>query len=289
MPIAFQILVFAIRCYGNTTRLWGTALLAITAFDVPTFQQVYLVRFELINGTVSNNTSTNQTGPSVDFGVLGFCTDLQNGQGVKCSPARIGYNLSEAIAFLAINLTTSATNASNFTAQTTAFLATNLTANTTNAANVTALTDALTAVTSGLTTVLVLHIVAFVIALTAFALVIMGFSRRFAMADKFSLCLCGLAGAAAFAAFFIDLAFFASLKRVENIGDAGAVIMGPGVYLTLLAFFLLITPILLLLGRYCGCCRSKKSRKRGKGNGNGGGTGETGFIVSSNVTIMGAV
>jgi hypothetical protein len=71
----------------------ATALLGMVAFDVPYFKSVYFLRIDLGNGAASTSTG-NQTYPFVDLGALGFCTDLQDGHGLQCSHAQIGYSLS---------------------------------------------------------------------------------------------------------------------------------------------------------------------------------------------------
>lgn len=63
-------------------------LLGLVAFDVPYFKSIYFLRIELARGPFDLNT------PYVTLGVLGYCTDLQDGLGLQCSAPRIGYSLS---------------------------------------------------------------------------------------------------------------------------------------------------------------------------------------------------
>ncbi|KAJ6508161.1 hypothetical protein C8R45DRAFT_921932 [Mycena sanguinolenta] len=162
----------------------GTALLAIAAFDVPIFKQVYLAP------TKPAPTLTSACSASAD---------LQNGQGLQCSSPHLGYNLSEVISLLAPNITADGNNA------------------TAAPPPPSALTDALSTVTSGFTTVLVLHMAAFGIALISFACALLGFIGT-PIADTCSLCFCGFAGAAAFAVFIFDLAFFEVVKKRVQCG-----------------------------------------------------------------------
>jgi hypothetical protein len=83
------------KILGVASVAAATALLGMVAFDVPYFKSVYFLRIDLGNGTAST-LAANQTNPFVDLGALGFCTDLKNGRGLQCSPAKIGYNLSGA-------------------------------------------------------------------------------------------------------------------------------------------------------------------------------------------------
>ncbi|KAJ7611494.1 hypothetical protein DFH06DRAFT_1244262 [Mycena polygramma] len=201
----------------------ATALLGMVAFDVPYFKQVYFLRIDLGNGTASTALA-NQTNPFIDLGALGFCTDLKDGKGLQCSAASVGYNLSEASTFI-------------------------------NGTLPPALSASLNTVASSLTKVLVLHIVAFAIALLSFAFALLAFLGM-PIADCFSSCFCGFAGAASFAVFIFDIAFFELIKkRVDEVGNSGSAVMGGAVYLTLFAWLLLfITPVLFLIGRCCGCC-----------------------------------
>ncbi|KAJ7894824.1 hypothetical protein B0H13DRAFT_2525300 [Mycena leptocephala] len=189
----------------------ATALLGMVAFDVPYFKSVYFLRIDLGNGTASTSTG-NQTYPFVDLGALGFCTDLQDGHGLQCSHAQIGYSLS-----------------------------------------------GVTVVASTLTKVLVLHIVTFGIALISFAFALLAFLGA-PIAECCSSCFCGFAGAAGFAVFIFDIAFFEIIKlRVNEEGHGSKAIVGNAIYLTLLAWLLLfITPIMFLIGRCCACCMPRK-------------------------------
>ncbi|KAJ7685897.1 actin cortical patch SUR7/pH-response regulator pali [Mycena rosella] len=211
------------KILGVASVAAATALLGMVAFDVPYFKSVYFLRIDLGNGT-ANAVTANQTNPFIDLGVLGFCTDLKDGRGLQCSPAHVGYNLSDADQFI-------------------------------NGTLPPQLSAGVNAVASTLTKVLVLHMVAFGIALISFAFAILSFLGA-PIADCCSSCFCGFAGSAAFAVFIFDIAFFEIIKkRITNEGNAGAAIMGNALYLTLFAWLLLfITPILFLIGRCCGCC-----------------------------------
>jgi len=223
------------KILGLTSVAAATALLGMVAFDVPYFKSVYFLRIDLQNTTVTAGNSANQTSPFIDLGALGFCVDLKDGKGLQCSPAHVGYNLSEASQFLSGTLPP-------------------------------ALSSGVNAVASSLTKVLVLHIVAFGIALISFAFALLAFFGA-PIADCCSSCFCGFAGAAAFAVFIFDIAFFELVKkRVQEISNAGAAVMGNALYLTLFAWLLLfITPILFLIGRCCACCMPDlSSHKRDK-------------------------
>ncbi|KAJ7054600.1 actin cortical patch SUR7/pH-response regulator pali [Mycena amicta] len=210
------------KILGVATVAVATGLLGIVAFDVPYVKAVYFLRIDLANSTVT--TAVNQSTPFIDLGVLGFCTDLQDGRGLQCSPAKIGYNLSEAGGFI-------------------------------NGTLPPALSASVNTVGSALTKVLVLHIVAFGISLISFAFALLAFLGA-PIADCCSSCFCGFAGSAAFAVFIFDIAFFELIKkRVQDVGNSGAAVMGNALYLTLFAWLLLfITPIMFLIGRCCGCC-----------------------------------
>ncbi|KAJ7059165.1 hypothetical protein C8F01DRAFT_1370762 [Mycena amicta] len=164
----------------------GAALLGLVAFDVPFFKQVYFLRIEL--GT---------TTPFVDLGALGFCTNLQDGRGLQCSPLKIGYNLSETDHFLQGNASVDLTHT---------------------------LDDV---VTGGLTKVLALHLVACGISVLALAFALFACLGVPCIATCCSVCFSGFAGAAAFAVFAFDVAFFLIIKsRIQTVaGHPGAVVM----------------------------------------------------------------
>ncbi|KAJ7348430.1 hypothetical protein DFH08DRAFT_865963 [Mycena albidolilacea] len=215
------------KILGLASVVVATGLLGMVAFDVPYFKSVYFLRIDLGNGTATT-ASANQTSPFVDLGALGFCTDLKDSNGLQCSPPHIGYSLSEASQFL-------------------------------NGTLPPALAAAVVTVSSALTKVLVLHIVAFGIALVSLAFALLAFIG-IPIVDRCSSCFCGFAGAAAFAVFVFDIAFFEIIKlRVNQEGHPGTAIMGNAVYLTLLAWlFLFVTPIMFLIGRCCACCMLRK-------------------------------
>jgi len=221
------------KILGVASVAAATALLGMVAFDVPYFKSVYFLRIDLGNGTAST-AAANQTNPFIDLGALGFCTDLKDGRGQQCSPAKVGYNLSEVSQFI-------------------------------NGTLPPALSASVNAVASTLTKVLVLHIVAFGISLISFAFALLAFFGA-PIADCCSSCFCGFAGSAAFAVFIFDIAFFELIKkRIDSEGNAGSAIMGNALYLTLFAFLLLfITPILFLIGRCCGCCLPDMSSHKDK-------------------------
>ncbi|KAJ7466494.1 actin cortical patch SUR7/pH-response regulator pali [Mycena latifolia] len=214
------------KILGVASVTAATALLGMVAFDVPYFKSVYFLRIDLGTSTASPSHA-NQTHGFVELGVLGFCADLKDGRGLQCSPAHIGYSLSEAQQFIDGTMPAVLSNGVN-------------------------------AVASTLTKVLVLHIIAFGIAVISLAFALLAFFGA-PIADCCSSCFCGFAGAAAFAVFIFDIAFFEIIKtRVNEVGDAGSAIMGNALYFTLFAWLLLfITPILFLIGRFCGCCVPK--------------------------------
>ncbi|KAJ7020890.1 hypothetical protein C8F04DRAFT_1274423 [Mycena alexandri] len=201
----------------------AAALLGLVAFDVPYFKSVYFLRIDLSNGTASA-FAANQTTPFVDLGVLGFCTNLQNGQGLQCSPPKIGYSLPDAGKFIDGTLPP-------------------------------ALTTAVNAVTTALTKVLVIHLVAFAIAVLSFAFALLAFLGA-PIGNRCSLCFGGFAGSATLVIF--DIVFFFLVKK--GVQEHGNTVFGNAGYLTLLAFLLLfITPVLFWIGRCFGClaCTSK--------------------------------
>jgi hypothetical protein len=81
------------KILGVASIAAAAILLGIVAFDVPYFKSIYFLRIDL-SGAAASTVAANQTTPFVDLGVLGYCTDLQNGLGLQCSPAKIGYSLS---------------------------------------------------------------------------------------------------------------------------------------------------------------------------------------------------
>jgi hypothetical protein len=60
----------------------ATVLLAIASFDAKGF---HLIRLDF------NVTSS----PSVDFAVLSFCLNVQDGKGIFCSKPKVGYDLED--------------------------------------------------------------------------------------------------------------------------------------------------------------------------------------------------
>ncbi|KAJ6521797.1 hypothetical protein DFH09DRAFT_1192220 [Mycena vulgaris] len=215
------------KILGLASVAAATALLGMVAFDVPYFKSVYFLRLNLGNGTATATTG-NGTSPFVDLGALGFCTDLQDGRGLQCSPLKIGYSLAEASEFI-------------------------------NGMLPPVLANAVVTVASTLTKVLVLHVVAFGIAVISFTFALLAFIC-IPVADRCSSCFCGFAGAAAFAVFAFDIAFFEIIKlRVNEEGHGGKAIMRNAVYFTLRAWLLLfVTPIMFLIGRCCACCMCRK-------------------------------
>ncbi|KAJ7890892.1 hypothetical protein B0H14DRAFT_3126494 [Mycena olivaceomarginata] len=218
------------KILGLASVVVATGLLGMVAFDVPYFKSVYFLRIDLGDGTATT-ASANQANPFVDLGALGFCTDLKDSNGLQCSPPHIGYSLSAG------------QRPPNFWV----------------ARYPPALKTAVVTVSSALTKVLVLHIVAFGIALVSLAFALLAFIGV-PIVERCSTCFCGFSGAAAFAVFVFDIAFFEIIKlRVNQEGHPGTAIMGNAVYLTLLAWlFLFVTPIMFFIGRCCACCRSRK-------------------------------
>jgi hypothetical protein len=84
----------------------AAVLLGLVAFDVPYFKSIYFLRIDL-SGAAASTLAANQTTPFVDLGVLGYCTDLQNGLGLQCSPAKIGYDLSGKVLSLRVSIPSS--------------------------------------------------------------------------------------------------------------------------------------------------------------------------------------
>ncbi|KAJ7909671.1 hypothetical protein B0H13DRAFT_2661357 [Mycena leptocephala] len=73
------------KCNNHRPHLVGiaTLLLAIASFDAKVF---HLIRLDF------NITSS----PSVDFAVLSFCLNVQDGKGIFCSKPKVGYDLEDA-------------------------------------------------------------------------------------------------------------------------------------------------------------------------------------------------
>jgi len=208
------------KILGVVTVVAATILLGMVAFDVPYFKAIYFLRIDL-SGAVASSSSVNQTTPYIDLGVLGFCTDLQDGRGVQCSAAHVGYSLNEASQYI-------------------------------NGTLPPILTQSISVVASTLTKVLVLHIVAFVIALVSAGFALLALFGA-PLVDCFSSCFCGFSGAATFAVLIFDVAFFFLIKERVNAEAAGVAIMGNAFWLTFAAWILLlITPIMFLIGRCCG-------------------------------------
>ncbi|KAJ6492570.1 actin cortical patch SUR7/pH-response regulator pali [Mycena vitilis] len=197
-------------------------LLALVAFDVPYFKSIYFLRIDL-SGAVASTSASNQTGPYVDLGVLGYCTDLKNGLGLQCSPAKIGYSLSEASKYINGSLPGILSNGVNVAA-------------------------------ASLTKALVLHVVALVVAGIAFVFALLALMGIPLIAECCADCFSGFAGATGFTVFIFDLAFFFIIKkRVNEESGHNSAVMGNAIWLTLAAMILLfITPILFLVGRCCG-------------------------------------
>ncbi|KAJ7471057.1 hypothetical protein FB451DRAFT_1559540 [Mycena latifolia] len=211
------------KILGVASLAVASILLGIVAFDVPYFKSVYFLRIDL-SGAVASTASANQTTPYVDLGVLGFCTDLQNGLGLQCSPAKIGYSLSEASQYINGTLPSILSNGVNVAA-------------------------------AALTKALVLHLVALGVALIAFGFGLLALLGIPFIAECCADCFSGFAGATGFVVFVFDLAFFFLIKkRVNAESGASSAVMGNAIWLTLVAMLLLfITPIMFLVGRCCGC------------------------------------
>ncbi|KAJ7765878.1 actin cortical patch SUR7/pH-response regulator pali [Mycena maculata] len=209
------------KILGVASIAAAAVLLALVAFDVPYFKSIYFLRIDLAGAAAS---TSNQTTPFVDLGVLGYCTDLQNGLGLQCSPAKIGYSLSDASKYI-------------------------------NGTLPSILTEGVNVAAAALTKALVLHIVALAIALGALAFAILALLGIPFIAECCADCFSGFAGATGFVVFVFDLAFFYIIKkRVDDEAGSNSAVMGNAIYLTLVAMLLLfITPIMFLIGRCCGC------------------------------------
>ncbi|KAJ7069064.1 actin cortical patch SUR7/pH-response regulator pali [Mycena belliarum] len=201
----------------------AAVLLAIVAFDVPYFKSVYFLRIDLA-GAAASTSAAHQKTPYVDLGVLGYCTDLQNGLGLQCSPAKIGYSLSEASKYINGTLPSILSKGVNVAA-------------------------------AALTKALVLHLVALVVALVAFGFSLLALMGIPFIAECCADCFSGFAGATGFVVFVFDLAFFFIIKkRVNEQTGTSSAVMGNAIWLTLVAMILLfITPIMFMIGRCCGC------------------------------------
>ncbi|KAF8155329.1 actin cortical patch SUR7/pH-response regulator pali [Mycena galopus ATCC 62051] len=209
----------------------ATVLLGLVAFDVPYFKSIYFLRIDLA-GAAASTADANQTTPFVDLGVLGFCTNLQNGLGLQCSPAKIGYSLSEASQYINGTLPSILSTGVNVAA-------------------------------AAVTKALVLHIVALVIAAVAFVFALLALLGIPFLAECCANCFSGLAGATGLTVFIFDLAFFFIIKKRVNDESKvdGSAVMGNAIWLTVVAMLLLfVTPILFMIGRCCGL-----AGKAGKG------------------------
>ncbi|KAJ7764680.1 hypothetical protein B0H14DRAFT_3510302 [Mycena olivaceomarginata] len=179
----------------------AAVLLGLVAFDVPYFKSIYFLRIDL-SGAAASTLAANQTTPFVDLGVLGYCTDLQNGLGLQCSPAKIGYDLSEASKYINGTLPSILSNGVNVAA-------------------------------AALTKALVLHIAALVIALIAFAFALLALLGIPFIAECCADCFSGFAGATGLTVFIFDLAFFFIIKkRVNAETGAASAVMGNAIWLT---------------------------------------------------------
>ncbi|KAF7333817.1 hypothetical protein MVEN_02338600 [Mycena venus] len=252
-------MVACLKTLGLVSVGAGTALLGMVAFAVPYFKSVYFLRIDLGSGagngtsvSVSKNSSTTPANASsalnlagspdadqswsghafVDLGPLGFCTNLDDGQGLHCSNATIGYSLHDAANFIDFNGTLPAPLA--------------------GAANTVATT---------LTKVLVVHLIAFAIAVVSFAFALLSFIGV-PIAACCSSCFCGFAAATAFAVLIFDVVFFEVIKKRVEVQEVGGAKVGNAMYLTMLACLLLfVAPAIFLIERLCVCCRPfKKSR-----------------------------
>ncbi|KAJ7730759.1 actin cortical patch SUR7/pH-response regulator pali [Mycena metata] len=210
------------KILGVASIAAAAILLAIVAFDVPYFKSIYFLRIDLAGAAAS--TTSNSSTPYVDLGVLGYCTDLKNGLGLQCSPAKIGYSLSEASQFINGTLPGILSKGVNVAA-------------------------------AALTKALVLHLVALAVAVIAFGFALLALMGIPFIAECCADCFSGFAGATGFVVFVFDLAFFFIIKkRVNEETGAASAVMGNAIWLTLFAMILLfITPILFLIGRCCGC------------------------------------
>ncbi|KAJ7191113.1 actin cortical patch SUR7/pH-response regulator pali [Mycena pura] len=208
------------KILGVASIAAAAVLLGLVAFDVPYFKSVYFLRIDLAGAAAS--TAGSPATPYVDLGVLGFCTDLQNGLGLQCSPPKIGYSLSEASQFINGSLPGILTSGVNVAA-------------------------------AALTKALVLHLAALAIALGAFVFALLALLGVPCIAECCADCFSGFAGATGFVVFVFDLAFFFLIKkRVDAESHASSAVMGNAIWLTLAAMILLfITPILFLVGRCC--------------------------------------
>ncbi|KAJ7263492.1 actin cortical patch SUR7/pH-response regulator pali [Mycena rebaudengoi] len=262
------------KVLGLASITAATALLGLVAFDVPYFKSVYFLKMDIPN----NGTPAN---PFVILGVLGYCTDLQDGKGLQCSPAHVGYSLADASQFLNGTGLKSLSGVPGSLPNGTIPGNTNLPpgTNTTNfigtldqtgqlsdaANNIAKLPDALNnsvnTISAALTKVLVVHIIAFGIALISLAFAILAFLGA-PIVDRCSSCFCGFAGSATLAVMIFDVVFFVIIKKRVDQQVSGTTKIGSAVFLTAIAMLLLfITPILFLIGRCCACCFSCGSRK----------------------------
>ncbi|KAJ7113635.1 hypothetical protein C8R44DRAFT_881916 [Mycena epipterygia] len=216
------------RILGLSSVAAATVLLGLVAFDVPYFKSVYFLRIDLGNGTAT--AAANQTNPFVDLGALGFCTNLKDGRGLQCSPLQMAYTYSLVSGGLEIPQWNPPPSSGH--------------------GRQCRCIDTYEGPGAAL--------VAFGIAVMSLAFALLSF-LGVPIADCCSSCFCGFAGAAAFAVFAFDIAFFEIIKlRVNQEGHSGTALMGNAVYLTLFAWLLLfVTPILFLIGRCCGCCIPK--------------------------------
>ncbi|KAJ7791913.1 actin cortical patch SUR7/pH-response regulator pali [Mycena olivaceomarginata] len=195
----------------------ATILLGLVTFGVPYLKSFYLLRIDISQSVLGLDN------PYVTLGVLGYCTDLQKGLGLQCSPANIGYSIS-------VPLIIEGTLPS-------------------------ILSDGIDIATAALTRALVLHIVAFVFALTAFGFSLLAYLGIPCIAECCADLLSGFAAVTSFAIFIFDLACFDVIKRrVNHEAGVGSAVMGSAIWLTFGGMLLLfITPIMFLVGRCCGC------------------------------------
>lgn len=226
---------------GFIVTLIATVLLAIVSFSVPWFTSVFFLKASL---------SVEGINGSITFGVLGYCTQLNNG--TTCSKASIGYQLGK-IPLLYRTCT--------LDRQLTPFIDTNQLNQLLGDKTTVQIPQV---VVKWITDALVLHIVALILAAISSLFGLLAHVREFSM-TCFSSCISGIGAAITLLAFIFDLVFFFLVKSRINHVSGGSAVMGSAIWLTFAAWVLLFfSGCFYSLGR---CCIRRRPRDMARGDG----------------------
>ncbi|KAF7368214.1 Pali-domain-containing protein [Mycena venus] len=234
----------------------ATLLLAIASFDVKGF---HLIRLDF------NVTSS----PSVDFAVLSFCLNVQDGKGIFCSKPKVGYDLEDAEILLDdrfLNGTVSTADI-NELAQLLEDVDDDLFNGKLGLHSIFATITQVNTILKMVTTVFVVHIVAFAISGFCLLLTIIVFFDAVGPISCFSYVFLGFGIVASLLSGVFDIVLFVIAKQkiqqlVPPIPNFPAlqVHFGKVVFLEMISFvLLLVTPIVLLIRR---CYKSDRNKWR---------------------------